>query len=68
MMAPIYFGAVKVIFLHVLPPNICLQAGENAQPQRKVDGREEQKRADEEAETANARMQVRLAVWDILVH
>ena len=62
MMAPLYFGAVKVIFLHVLHPNICLQAEENAQPQSTVDEREEQKRAAEEAETANARMQVRLSV------
>ena len=68
MMAPLYFGAVKVIFLHVSRPNICLQAEENAQPQRKVDEREEQKRAAEEAETANTRMQVRLSVWNILVH
>ena len=68
MMAPLYFGAAKVIFLHVLHPNICLQAEENALPQRKVDEREEQKRAAEEAETANARMQVPLPVWNILVH
>ena len=31
-------------------------------------GREEQKRAAEEAETANTRMQVCLSVWNILVH
>ena len=68
MMAPLYFGAVKVIFLHVLHPNICSQAEENAQPQRKVDEREEQKGAEEEAETANTRMQVRLSVVKILVH
>ena len=68
MMAPLYFGTVKVIFLHVLHPDICLQAEENAPPQRKVDEREEQKRAAEEAETANTRMQVRLSVWKILVH
>ena len=68
MMAPSYFGAVKVIFLHVLHTNTCLQAEENAQPQRKVEEREEQKRAAEEAETANARMHVRLSVWNILVH
>ena len=68
MMAPLYFGTVKVIFLHVLHPDICLQAEENAQPERKVDEREEQKRAAEEAETANTRMQVRLSVWKILVH
>ena len=59
---------MKVIFLHVLHPNICLQAGQKSQPQRKVDEHEEQKRAAEEAETANARMQVRLSVWIILVH
>ena len=68
MMAPLYFGAVKVILLHVLHPNICLQADENAEPQRKVDEREEQKRAAEEAETANTRMQVHLSVWIIVVH
>ena len=68
MMAPLFFGTVKVIFLHVLHPDICLQAEENAPPQRKVDEREEQKRAAEEAETANTRMQVRLSVWKILVH
>ena len=62
MMAPLYFGAVKVIFLHVLHPNNCLQAEENAQPQRKVDERGEQERAAEEPETANARMQVCLSV------
>ena len=68
MMAPLYFGAVKVIFLHGLHPNICLEAEKNAGPQRKVDEGGEQKRAAEEAETANARMQVRLSVWNILVH
>ena len=68
MMAPLYFGAVKGIFLHVLHSNICLQVEENAQTQRKVDDRGEQKRAAEEAETANARIQVRLSVWNILVH
>ena len=68
MMAPLYFGALKVISLHVPHPNICLQAQKNAQPQGKVDEREEQKRAAEEAETANARTQVRLYVWNILVH
>ena len=31
MMTPLYFGALKVIFLHVLHPNICLQAEENSQ-------------------------------------
>ena len=68
MMAPLYFGAVKVIFLQFLHPNIFLQAEENARPQRKVDEREERKRAAEEAETANTRMQVCLSVWNILVH
>ena len=68
MMAPLYFGAVKFIFLHVLHCNICLQAEENAQPQRKVDERGKQKRAAEEAKTANARMQVRLSVCNIPVH
>ena len=68
MMAPLYFGAVKGIVLHVPHPNICLQAEENAQPGREGDECEEQKRAAEESETANARMQVRLSVWRILVH
>ena len=30
MMAPLYFGIVKVIFLHVIHPNICLQAEQKA--------------------------------------
>ena len=67
-MGPLYYGAVKVIFLHVLHLNICWQAVENAQRQRKVDEREEQKGAAEEAETANTRMQICLSVWNILVH
>ena len=57
VMAPLYFGIVKVIFLHVIHPNICLQAEEKAQAQRK-----EQTRAAEEAETANTGKQVRLSV------
>ena len=44
MMAPLYFGILKDFFLHVIHPNICLQAEEKAQAQRK-----EQTRAAEEA-------------------
>ena len=68
MMAPLYFGTLKVIFLHLLHPNICLQAEENAQPQRKVDERKEQTRGAKEAETPNAQKQVRLSVWIIHVY
>ena len=57
MMAPLYFGIVKVVFLHVIHPNICLQADEKAQAERK-----EQRRAAEEAETANAGKQVLLSI------
>ena len=48
---------VKVIFLHVIHPNICLPADRKAQAQRK-----EQTRAAEEAETANAGKQVLLSI------
>ena len=57
MMAPLHFGIVKVIFLHVTHPNICLQAEGKAQAQRK-----EQTRAAEEAETANAGREVLLSI------
>ena len=57
MMAPLYFGIVKVTFLHVIDPNICLQAEEKAQAQSK-----EQTRAAEEGETANAGRQVLLSI------
>ena len=63
MMAPLYFGIVKVIFLHVIDPNICLQAEGKAQAQRK-----EQTRAAEEAETANAGKQVLLSISKLVVH
>ena len=63
MMAPLYFGIVKVIFLHVIDPNICLQAEEKAQTQRK-----EQTRAAEEAKTANAGKQVPLSISNLFVH
>ena len=63
MMAPLYFGIVKVIFLHVIDPNICLQAEEKAQAQRK-----EQTRAAEEAKTANAGKQVLLSNSKLVVH
>ena len=57
MIAPLHFGVVKVIFLHVIHPNICLQAEEKAQAQTK-----EQTRAAEEAETGNAGKQVLLSI------
>ena len=63
MMAPLYFGIVKVILLHVNHPNICLQAEEKAQAQRK-----EQTRAAEEAKTANAGKQVPLSISKLVVH
>ena len=56
-------GVVKIIFWHVLHPNIFLQTDETALAQRK-----EQKRPAAEAETANAEKQVRLSVWIIVVH
>ena len=56
-------GVVKIIFQHVFHPNIYLQTDETGLAQRK-----EQKRAAEEAKTANAEKQVRLSVWIILVH
>ena len=57
LMAPLQFGIVKRIFPHGIHPNICLQAEEKAQAQRK-----EQTRAAEEAETANAGKQVLLSI------
>ena len=57
MMAPLYFAVVKVIFLHVIHPNICLQAEEKVQAQTK-----EQTRAAEEAESANAGKQVLFSI------
>ena len=57
MMAPLSFGLVKVIFPHLIHPNICLQAEKKAQAQRK-----EQTRAAEEAETPNAGKQVLLSI------
>ena len=58
-----FFGIVKDISLHVIHPNMCLQAEEKAQAQRK-----EQTRAAEEAETANARKQVLLYIRKLGVH
>ena len=63
MMAPLYFGIMKVIFLHVIDPNICLQAEEKAQAQRN-----EQTRGAEEAKTANAGKQVLLSISKLVVH
>ena len=62
-MAPFFFGVVTVILLHVIHPNICLQAEEKAQAQRK-----EQTRAAEEAETPNAGKQVVLSIGKLVVH
>ena len=57
MMAQLYFGIVKFIFLHVIHPNICLKTEEKAQAQRK-----EQTRAAEAAETGNAGKQILLSI------
>ena len=57
MVAP---GLDKVIFLHVLHPNMCLQAEEQAQAETKADELDEQKRAAKD--TANARRQDPLCV------
>ena len=68
MMAPLSSGVVKVVFLHVLQPNICLQTEEQVRAQRRAEELDKQKRAAEEAETTNAEKQVRLSVSIILVH
>ena len=68
MMAPLSSGVVKVVFLHVLQPKICLQTEEHVRAQRRAEELHKQKRAAEEAETTNAEKQVRLSVWIILVH
>ena len=68
MMAPLSAGVVKVVFLHVLQPKLCLQTEEQIQAQRRAEELDKQKRAAEEAETTNAEKQVRLSVWIILVH
>ena len=59
MMAPLSSGVVKVVFLHVLQPKICLQREEQVRAQRRTEQLDKQKRAAEEAETTNAEKQVR---------
>ena len=68
MMAPLSSGVVKVVFLHVFQPKICLQTEEQVPAQRRAEELDKQKRAAAEAETTNAGKQVRLSVWIILVH
>ena len=58
MMAPLSSGVVKVVFLHVLQPKICLQREEQVRAQRRTEELDKQKRAAEEAETTNAEKQV----------
>ena len=69
MVAPLYCGQDKVIFLHVLHPNMYLQAEEQTEAERKAEEVDEQKSAahSQEAEGATARKQVLLFVWSILV-
>ena len=63
MVATLYCGLDKVIFLHVLHPNVYLQAEEQTEAERKEEEVDEQKSAahSEEAEPAIAR--VLLFVW-----
>ena len=68
MMAPLSSGLVKVVFLHVLQPKICLQTGDQVRAQRGAEELDKQKTAAEEADKTNARKQVRLSVCIILVH
>ena len=68
MMAPLSSGVVKVVFLHVLQPKICLQTEEQVGAQRRAEELDKQKRPAEEAERINAQKQVRFYVWIILVH
>ena len=65
MVAPLYCGLDKVIFLHVLHPNMYLQAEEQTEAEKKVEEVDEQKSVadSEKAETAIARKQVLLFVW-----
>ena len=69
MVAPLYCGLDKVIFLHVLHLNMYLQAEEQTKAERKAEEVDEQKSAtrSEEAEGATARKQVLLFVWSIIV-
>ena len=68
MVAPLYCGLDRVIFLHVLHPNMYLQAEEQTEGERKAEEVDEQKSAaySQEAEGATARKQVLLFVWSIL--
>ena len=68
MMAPLSSGVVKVVFLHVLHPKMCLQTVEQVGAQRRAEDLDKQKRAAEEAETPNGEKQVCFSVWIILVH
>ena len=65
MVAPLYCGLDKVIFLHALHPNMYLQAEEQNEAERKAEEVDEQTSAAHlgEAETAIARKQVLLFVW-----
>ena len=68
-MAPLYCGLDKVFSLHVLHPNMYLQAEEQTEAERKAEEVDEQKSAahSKEAETAIARKKVLLFVRSILV-
>ena len=68
MMAPLSSGVVKVVFLHVLQPKICLQTEEQVRAERRPEDLHKQKRAAQEAETTNAEKQVPLSVWIIFWH
>ena len=59
MMAPLSSGVVKVVFLHVLQPKICLRREEQVPAQRRAEELDKQKSATEEADTTNAEKQVR---------
>ena len=68
MMTPLSSGVVKVVFLHVLQPKICLETEKQVQAQRRAEELDKRKRAAEEAETTNTEKQVCLSVWSTLVH
>ena len=44
MMAPLSSGVVKVVFLHVLQPKICLQREEQVRAQRRAEELDKQKK------------------------
>ena len=60
MIAPLSSCVVKVVFLHVLHPKICLQREEQVRAQRRTEELDKQNRAAEEAKTTNAEKQVLL--------